>query len=63
MTGGQGFRDAIGIEPKRDRTVILKPGILCRAEGSAFEFSSKYRCFVACRLLRMTVLMGFSAAC
>ena len=41
----------------------VQPVILSSREGSAFEFSSQYRFFVACWLLRMTVLMGFSAAC
>ena len=37
--------------------------ILSSSEGSAFEFSSTYRFFVACWLLRMTVPASFSAAC
>jgi hypothetical protein len=43
--------------------VILSPDALYRGEGSAFQFSDKYRFFVACWLLRMTLLMGFSACC
>ena len=37
--------------------------ILSSSEGSAFEFSSNYRFFVACWLLRMTARTSFSAAC
>jgi len=37
--------------------------ILSSSEGSAFEFSSTYRFFVTCWLLRMTSPMSFSAAC
>jgi hypothetical protein len=37
--------------------------ILSSSEGSGFEFSGNYRFFVACWLLRMTVLGRFSAAC
>jgi hypothetical protein len=43
------------------KLVILGSDTLYRDEGSAF--SSQYRFFVACWLLRMTVLMGFSASC
>jgi hypothetical protein len=38
------------------------PVILSSREGSAFEFSSNCGFFVACRLLRMTIPIGFSAA-
>jgi hypothetical protein len=40
-----------------------QPVILSSSEGSVFEFSSNYRFFVACWLLRMTVPTSFSAAC
>jgi len=35
----QRFREPIGFELERDRIVILKPGVLCRAEGSACVIS------------------------
>jgi hypothetical protein len=41
------------------RLVILSLDDFYRDEGSAFEFSSKYRFFVACWLLRITVFMPF----
>jgi len=42
---------------------LVQAVILSSSEGSGFEFSSDYRFFVACWLLRMTVLGRFSAAC
>jgi hypothetical protein len=42
---------------------LVQAVILSGSEGSGFEFSSDYRFFVACWLLRMTVLGRFSAAC
>jgi hypothetical protein len=42
---------------------LVQAVILSRSEGSGFEFSSDYRFFVTCWLLRMTVLGRFSAAC
>ena len=42
---------------------LVQAVILSSSEGSGFEFSNDYRFFVACWLLRMTVLGRFSAAC
>jgi hypothetical protein len=42
---------------------LVQAVILSSSEGSGFEFSSDYRFFVACWLLRMTVLGRFSTAC
>jgi hypothetical protein len=41
---------------------LVQAVILSSSEGSGFEFSSDYRFFVACWLLRMTVLERFSVA-
>jgi hypothetical protein len=58
-----GLGDAGMVGDSQAAEILVQAVILSSSEGSGFEFSSDYRLFVACWLLRMTVLGRFSAAC